>query len=285
MTGVRCSATRQTHAGVEHRPPPPVPAGGAIELPLFTPRAGGGPRTPLAVTRRESPARHVTAAEGGLRAAPHTGRSRAKPGLARRVPALVPRRSRAEGAPLRPSGPLRGPAAQQALVPRRGRRKAAPGLRHGPQGAASSGPARRPSPGTRLAASRWSTFRCSSPSSRSWPSPLASRSPGWSRRRRSRRGSSWRVTWRATAARLAPRRSPTRITTRRPTREAAKEGKQLLRRRPAATRRRGDRMGSAISGTPRSGPQGVKGARSARPAGPCLDTRGPGRSRGRRRRS
>ena len=112
---------------------------------------------------------------------------------------------------------------------------------------------------------RWSTFRCSSPSSRSGSSPLASRSPGWSRRRRSRRGSSWRVTGRATAARLAPRRGPTRITTRRPTREAAKEGKQLeLRRRPAATRRRGDRMGSAISGTPRSGPQAVKDARSAR---------------------
>lgn len=253
-------------------------------MPLFTPRAGRGPRVPLAVTHRESPARRVTAAEGGLRAAPHTGRSRAKPGLARRESAMSLAAQPRGGAPPASRAAPR-PRGTTALVPRRGRRRAAPGLRHGPQGAASSGPARRLSPGTRLAASRWSTFRYSSPSSRSWPSPLASRSPGWSRRRRSRRGASWRVTWRATAARLAPRRSPTRITTRRPTREAAKEGKQLeLRRRPAATRRRGDRMGSAISGTPRSGPQGVKDARSARPAGPCLDTRGPGRSRGRRRR-
>ena len=56
---------------------------------------------------------------------------------------------------------------------------------------------------------------------------------------------------------------------RRPTREAAKGRKQLeLRRRPAATRRRGDRMGSAISETSRSGPQAVKDARSARLAEP-----------------
>ena len=37
---------------------------------------------PLAVTPRESPARRVPAAEGGLRATPHRGRSQAKPSLA-----------------------------------------------------------------------------------------------------------------------------------------------------------------------------------------------------------
>jgi hypothetical protein len=61
----------------------------------------------------------------------------------------------------------------------------------------------------------------------------------------------------------------TRTTRTRPTGAAAKRKKQLEpRRRPAATRRRGDRMGSAISGTPRSGPQPVKDARSARLAEP-----------------
>jgi len=37
---------------------------------------------PLAVTPREAPARRVPAAEGGLRATAHRGRSQAKPGLA-----------------------------------------------------------------------------------------------------------------------------------------------------------------------------------------------------------
>ncbi len=37
-------------------------------------------------------------------------------------------------------------------------------------------------------------------------------------------------------------------------------------------------MGSAISGTPRSGPQAVKDARSARLVEPVLDGRGPGRT-------
>ncbi len=37
-------------------------------------------------------------------------------------------------------------------------------------------------------------------------------------------------------------------------------------------------MGSAISETPRSGPQAVQDARSARLAEPVLDGRGPGRT-------
>ena len=105
-----------------------------MALPLFTPRAGGGPRAPLAVTRRESPARRITAAGRGLRAAPHTGRSRAKPGLARRVSALFPRRRAPRG---RPSG-LQG----RSAAPRHNGVGAAPGASQG-----GSGPAARPSRG------------------------------------------------------------------------------------------------------------------------------------------
>ena len=85
---------------------------------------------------------------------------------------------------------------------------------------------------------------------------------------------------------LPPGRTPTmsaRRTTRKgPPRAAAKRGKQLeLRRRqiPRRHRRRGDRKGSAISETPRSGPQAVQDARSARLEEPLLDGRGPGRTR------
>ncbi len=81
---------------------------------------------------------------------------------------------------------------------------------------------------------------------------------------------------------LPPGRTSTRSTRTRPTREAAKGGKQpeLRRRRrgPRRHRRRGDRKGSAISETPRSGPQAVKDARSARLVEPLLDGRGPGRT-------
>ena len=90
-----------------------------------------------------------------------------------------------------------------------------------------------------------------------------------------------RTTTRSTTKTTTATRT-TRATRTRPPRAAAKEGKQLqLRRRrrgPRRHRRRGDRKGSAISETPRSGPEGVKDARSARPAGPLLDARGPGRT-------
>jgi hypothetical protein len=67
---------------------------------------------------------------------------------------------------------------------------------------------------------------------------------------------------------LPPGRTPTRTTRTRPTRAAAKGRKQLERavlvEPPRRHRRRGDRKGSAISETTRSGPQAVKDARSAR---------------------
>ena len=93
-----------------------------------------GPRTPLAVTPREAPARRVTAAEGGLRAAPHTGRSRAKPGLARAVPFLSLAARAARGR----LPALRGRAAALRLNVVRAAPKAA---------YRGSGPAARPSRG------------------------------------------------------------------------------------------------------------------------------------------
>ena len=70
---------------------------------------------PLAVTPRESPARRVPAAEGGLRATPHRGRSQAK----RAWPdayQLCPSRLRREGAPAPPSGAASGPVAEQVAA-------------------------------------------------------------------------------------------------------------------------------------------------------------------------
>ena len=100
----------------EHeRAPPSAPGGGAMELPLFTGRAGGGPR-PSPSRPRESPARRVPAAEGGLRATPHRGRSQAK----RAWPdanQLCPSPRSGEGAPAPPSeAGEAGPAAEQVAA-------------------------------------------------------------------------------------------------------------------------------------------------------------------------
>ena len=243
-----------------------------MALPLFTPRAGGGPRAPLAVTRRESPARHVTAAEGGLRAAPHTGRSRAKPGLARRVPALFPRRLAPRG---RPSG-LQG----RTAAPRHNGVRAAPGAAQG-----GSGPAARPSRGRVLwpcaAAIAWHPARrfevvhlaafvavvvFAVVAAREPVARLVQAAAKPPRRLMACHGACCRG-----ALSRTPHASRHAGPCRGRRREGDRRGKRLkkerqleLRRRPAATRRRGDRMGSAISETSRSGPQAVKDARSAR---------------------
>jgi len=100
----------------EHeRAPPSAPGGGAVELPLFTGRAGGGPR-PSPSRPRESPARRVPAAEGGLRSVPHRGRSQAKRAWPDAYP-LCASRLRREGAPTPPSGAGKaGPAAEQVAA-------------------------------------------------------------------------------------------------------------------------------------------------------------------------
>ncbi len=68
---------------------------------------------PLAVTPRESPARRVPAAEGGLRATPHRGRSQAKRAWPDAVQ-LCPSRRQARGGASPPSGAGEaGPAAQR----------------------------------------------------------------------------------------------------------------------------------------------------------------------------
>jgi hypothetical protein len=70
---------------------------------------------PLAVTHREAPARRVPAAEGGLRATPHRGRSQAKRAWPDAVPLCPSRRCR-EGAPTPPYGAASGPAAEQVAA-------------------------------------------------------------------------------------------------------------------------------------------------------------------------
>ena len=79
---------------------------------------------PLAATPRESPARRVPAAVGGLRATPHRGRSQAKRAWPDAVPLCASRRCR-EGAPAPPSGAALRPGRTTAFVRPRRRRKAA----------------------------------------------------------------------------------------------------------------------------------------------------------------
>ncbi len=95
-------------------------------------------------------------------------------------------------------------------------------------------------------------------------SPLASRSPGWSRRRRSRRSSSWRVTRRAARALHAPRRGPTRATTKAPT---ATRTKRPTERRLKEGRARASASPRGDSSTRR--PNGLRDIRDAalRPRG------------------
>ena len=131
------------------------------------------------------------------------------------------------------------------------------------KGPTSSGPPRRPMPVTSRATRTHATRRAVS-------------APAVPARRLSACHAACVRARRRAPARLAPRartttatRTKTRMTTRaRPTRAAAKGRKQLGRavlvELPRRHRRRGDRKGSAISGTPRSGPQAVKDARSAR---------------------
>jgi len=240
-----------------------------VALPLFRRRAGGGPRTPLAVTPPEAPARRVTAADGGLRAASHTGRSRAKPGFSPRGPIDVPRGVSREGAASRPPGPRSGPAAQRSSSRTEGgvsRLRACGAARKGPRPPALRGgqcPSRRVHADARAAPGRPGA------------DAAGAAAEGVSRGVRGARA--------ARPARLAPRTSPTTTTARtRPPRAAAKKGKQLeLRRRRRGPRRLVDAetarapryQGRRAPGRRRSRTREARGSKSR-----FLDGRGPGRT-------
>ncbi len=87
--------------------------GGRADAPHGSRRRGP---PPLAVTPRESPARRVPAAEGGLRATPHRGRSQAKHAAWPDAVPLCPSPRSGEGAPAPPSGAASGPAAEQVAA-------------------------------------------------------------------------------------------------------------------------------------------------------------------------
>ena len=125
----------------EHeRAPPSAPGGGAVELPLFTGRAGGGPGPP-SLSRPVKPRRVASLrprAAFGPRRTAVARRPSTRLGLTRIR--YDPRAVRREGAPAPPSGAARGPAAQRSWC--------------GPEGVVrrrrpvhGNGPSRRPRPG------------------------------------------------------------------------------------------------------------------------------------------
>ena len=109
----------------EHeRAPPSAPGGGAVELPLFTGRAGGGPRPSPSrpVNPRRVASLRPKAASGPRRTAV-ARRPSARLGLTRSR--CVPRGPAARGPPLRPPGPARPARPPNKLRRPRRRRKAA----------------------------------------------------------------------------------------------------------------------------------------------------------------
>ena len=109
----------------EHgRAPPSAPGGGAVELPLLTGRAGGGPVRP-SPSRPVNPRRVASLrprAASGPRRTAAARRPSARLGLTRF--SCVPRGSAARGRPLRPPGPHAARPHNELVRPRR-RRKAA----------------------------------------------------------------------------------------------------------------------------------------------------------------
>ncbi len=97
----------------EHeRAPPSAPGGGAVELPLFTGRAGGGPRpSPSRPVKPRRVASLRPRAAFGPRRTAVARRPSARLGLTRF--SCVPRAARREGAPTPPSGAASGPVAQR----------------------------------------------------------------------------------------------------------------------------------------------------------------------------
>ncbi len=219
-----------------------------------------GPRTPLAVTPPEAPARRVAAAEGGLRTASHKGRSRAKPGLARAGSSMsLAALPRGGGSP--PSGARTArPAAQRSSC-----RTEVGARRLRVSGTARKGPRLRP-----FAASSARHVACTRPHA----ARRAVQAPARPARRLS--ACHGACMWARCRAPGTPRATREHHDDEEDedddeggTDESGSERKKAARacrrrRGPRRHRRRGDRKGSAISGTPRSGPQAVKDARSAR---------------------
>ena len=166
----------------EHeRAPPSAPGGGAVELPLFTGRAGGGPVRP-SPSRPVNP-RHVASlrprAAFGPRRTAVARKPSARLGLTRI--SCVPRGAAARGRPLRPPGParparppnkLRRPRRQRSVAKARTRKRAFASTKAWPRlpRASSGRRARRHCARRRRGQSRRVTGRCPR-ASRARPAP------------------------------------------------------------------------------------------------------------------